>query len=242
MRERAAALLLVTALFTAGCGDGGGGAESSSQTTVAPTTSTTLSQAQLDKAKAQRIVLTAADLPGYTMDPPEPQDTSTLGSDAGACVNNNPVLVQLGNETDPRGALGADYSNPDDVTVGSSVTFADTDDQARSAFTDLSAASFPACFSRTFAAELQKQEPSFTNVSVNTTRLPAITAGDQSAGFRSVAQVRSEGVRVTLNIDFTFVRVGRAVGEIDTIIVGKQFPPAERLWLATTLAGRMAAP
>ena len=243
MRTRAAALGLVAALFLAGCGDDGdddGG--SSSQTTVAPTTSTTLSQAQLDQAKATRVVLTVADLPGYTMDAPDPADTSTLGTDAAECINNDPVLSQLGDDPDPRGVLGADYSKGEEITVGSSVTFADTEDQARAAFTALSAASFPACFARIFASELRTQDPTFTSVNVNTTRLPAITVGDQSAGFRSVARITSSGVAVTLNVDLTFIRVGRAVAELDTITLGTQFPAAERLRLATALAGRMAAP
>jgi hypothetical protein len=244
MRTRAATFGLAAALFITGCGDDGDkkGGESSAQTTIATTTSTTLSQAQLDKAKAPRVVLTLADLPGYTMDPPDPTATSSLGTEAGACINNNPVLARLGDDSDPRGTVGADFSKGENITVGSSVTFAETDDQARTAFTDLSAASFPSCFSKAFAADLKKQDPTFTNVSVNTTKLPAITVGDQSVGFRNVARVTSSGVNVTLNIDFTFIRVGRAVAELDTVAVATQFAAADRLRLATALAGRMAAP
>lgn len=243
MRTRAATFGLAATLFFTGCGDDGKGegGESAAQTTIASTT-TTLSQAQLDKAKAQRVVLTVADLPGYTMDPPDPTDTSSLGTDAAACVNNNALLIRLGDDPDPRGMLGSDFSKGDDLTVGSSVTFAETEDEARTAFTDLNAASFPSCFAKTFAAELKKQDPTFTNVTVNTTKLPAITAGDQSVGFRNVARVTSSGVNVTLNVDFTFIRVGRAVAELDTLTVASQFPAAERLRLATAIAGRMAAP
>lgn len=244
MRTRAATLGLAAALFITGCGDDGNGedGESSTQTTIAATTSTTLSQAQVDKAKAQRVVLTVADLPGYTMDPPDPTDTSTLGSDAAACINKNAVLARLGDDPDPRGTLGADYSKGEDITVGSAVTFAESEDQARTAFNDLNAASFPSCFSRSFAAELRKQDPTFTNVTVNTTKLPAITVGDQSVGFRNAARLTSSGVNVALTIDFTFIRVGRGVAELDTLTVARQFAPAERLRLATVLAGRMAAP
>lgn len=241
VRKRTVGIGLVALLLMVGCSDDGESSTATTATTVAPT-STTLSQAQLDQAKATRIVLTVADLPGFTMDAPDPADTSTLGTDAAECINNNPVLSQLGDDPDPRGALGADYSKGEEITVGSSVTFADTEDQARSAFTDLSAASFPACFARIFASELRTQDPTFTSVNVNTTRLPAITVGDQSAGFRSVARITSSGVAVTLNVDLTFIRVGRAVAELDTITLGTQFPAAERLRLATALAGRMAAP
>ncbi len=125
--------------------------------------------------------------------------------------------------------------------MSSSVTFAETEDQARTALADLNAASFPACLSRAFTAELRK-DPAFTNVSVTTTKLPAITAGDQSIGYRVVAKFRTEGTNVTANIDFTFVRVGRAVGNIEDFSATTAFPAAERLRLATLIAGRMAAP
>jgi hypothetical protein len=236
-RNRTAALGLVALVLLTGCGGGGG---SSSPTTVA-TTSTTLSQAQLDKAKAQRIVFSAADLPGYTMDPAEAaDDTAVLEPDAAACANNNAVLAQLGEETDLRGATSADYSKGDAISVGSAATFADTDDQARAVFTDLGAASFPACFSRSLADALRK-EPTLTNVTVTSTRLPPITAGEQSIAFRSVARFRSSGTALTLNADFTFIRVGRAVAAFYDSSIGTVFPADERARLAAALAGRMTA-
>ena len=240
MRGKTRALGLAAVMLFGACGDDNDSA--SSTTTVVPATTTTLSQAQLDKQKAQRIVLTAADLPGYTQDPPDTTpDSAEFEAAANACANNNPVIVQLGTDNDPRGAVSPDFSKGEAVTVSSSVTFADTEDQARTVMTDLNAESFAACFSRAFTAELRK-DPSFSNVSVSTTKLPAITAGDQSLGYRVVARVRTEGTNVTLNIDFTFIRVGRAIASIDDLSATTPFPAAERLRLATLVAGRMAAP
>jgi hypothetical protein len=225
-------------LFT-GCGEGESAAPA---TTVAPATTTTLSQVDLDRQKAQRIVLTAADVPGFTADPPDPVDGSdTLEEQAAPCFNNNRLLVRVGQPSDSRGAASPDFSKGRDIGVGSGVTFAATEDEARSALADIGAASFPACFSKVLSDDLQGA-PGVTNVSATTTRLPALAVGDQSVGYRSVLKARSSGTSVTLNFDFTFIRSGRAVAILDAFSTGAPFPTAERSRLATLLAGRMAAP
>jgi hypothetical protein len=240
MRGKAVAIGLAAVLAFGACGDDEDSA--SSTTTAPPATTTTLSQIQLDEAKAQRIVLSATDLPGYTQDPPDSSaDSPEFEAAANACVNNNPLIVALGTDTDPRGATSPDFSKGDTVTVTSSVTFGDTEDAARSVMTDLNAASFPACFSRAFTTELRKDTTN-SNVSVTTTKLPAINVGDQSVGYRTVARFRTQGTNVVLNVDFTFIRVGRAFGSIQDLQATTAFPEAERLRLATALAGRMAAP
>ena len=156
------AAALVAVMLMVACG---GDEESSSDTTAAPPiTSTTLSQVQLDDQKAQRVVLTAADLPGFTEDPPEPDDESPeVQAAVYACLNNDPLLMQLGEDNDPRGHGAPDFSNGD-MTASSSVTFAETEDQARAAIAALSATSFPTCFSAALTAELRR-DGSLTNVS-----------------------------------------------------------------------------
>lgn len=207
-----------------------------------PPVSTTLSQTELDHQKAQRVLLTAADVPGFTTDAPGlADDNSELKAAVNACLNNNPVVVQLGEDTDPRGAGSPDFSKGEDQTVSSSVTFADTEDLARSAVTDLSAATFSGCLSRAVTTELRKDR-TLTNVTVTTTKLPALTVGDQSVGYRSVAKFRSSGTAVTLNVDSTFIRSGRALAVLGDSSVTSPFPEAERVRLATLIAGRMAAP
>ena len=237
--QRAVVGVAMVALLAA-CGDDGD--SSSTQTTVPETTTTTLSQIALDKAKSQRTVLVAADLPGFTVDPPDTSSTSSdLDAAANACVNNNPVLVRLGAADDPRGVSGEDFSKGETQTVSSSATFAESDDQARSAIADVSAPAFAGCFSQAIATEIRK-DPTFTNVTVSTTKLPALTVGEQSVGYRSVMRARVSGTSLTFNIDFTFIRVGRAVTVLEDLAVGTAFPEAERVRLATALAQRMAAP
>jgi hypothetical protein len=239
-RGAGVAVGLAAVLFLGGCGDDK--EESSSNTTVAPTTSTTLSQAQLDKQKATRVVLTAADVPGYTQVPPDPGgDTAEFDAAAAACANNNALYIRLGDDADDRGAASSDFSKGDTITVGSAATFAETEDQARTAVTDVSATSFAACFSRAFSAQLKK-DPSYSNVTVTTTKLPALTVGDQSVGYRAVAKFRTQGTNVTLNADLLFIRVGRALIGFQASSVGPVFPQAERVQLATALVGRATAP
>ena len=229
----AAAVMLLVA-----CGDD----EDSSAPTTAPTTSTTLSQVEVDRQKGQRVVLTAADVPGFTEDAPDPDDDSEeLEAAANACVNNDPLLSRLGEDDDPRGASSPDFSQGERFTVNSGVTFAENDDQARAAMTAVSAPSFTGCFSNALAAELRK-DPTFTNVSVTTARLPAINAGDQTVGYRSTARARVANQAVTFYFDFTFIRSGRVLSVISGLGFDTPFPEADRSRLATTIAGRMAAP
>jgi hypothetical protein len=238
MRGKTLAFGVAAALLLGACGDDG---ESSAPTTTEATT-TTLSQVQLDKAKAQRIVLTATDVPGYSQDPPDPSpDSPEFEAAANACVKNNPLIVALGQDNDPRGATSPDFSKGETVTVSSSVTFGDTEDAARSVMADLNAATFPTCFSQAFTTELRKDTTN-SNVSVTTTKLPAINVGDQSVAYRTVARFRTQGTNVVLNIDFTFIRVGRAFGSLQDLSATTVFPEAERLRLATAMASRMAAP
>ena len=210
----------------------------SATTTVAPATTTTISQVQLDKEKALRVVLTAADLPGFTADPPDADDAGAA-SGAGECMGDNPVLYQLGEASDPRGATSNDFSKGA-VTVRSDVTFAESDDVARAAVATLTTASFPACYSEILTSVLN-EESNITNVSVTTTRLPTLNVGDQAVGFRATSKLRFNGMPITVYADSIFIRSGRGFTILELTSTPAPFPDAERLRLATTLAERMAA-
>jgi hypothetical protein len=237
---RVAAVGVAGAMLLVGCGDDGESAGSGQPATTAAPTSTTLSQVQLDKQKAQRIILTATDVPEFTMDSPD------AGPDSGflpgeSCFNNDPLLLRIGRNDDPRGGLSPDVSDSDDGTVSSTATFAETDAEAVASLAALSGASFPACFARAFSEELDKQ-PDFTSVTSTATRLPAQAVGDQSIGYRVTSKTRYTGVAVTLYSDFVFVRSGRAVALIATMKATNPFPNSARIRLVNTVTERMAAP
>ncbi|HEX2047847.1 MAG TPA: hypothetical protein VHF27_08785 [Acidimicrobiales bacterium] len=230
----ATAVLLLTAC---------GGGEDSSSPTTAPSTTTTIPPAEVDKQKAPRVVLAAADVPGFTQDPP---DTDDDGADveeaANACLNNDPLLVRLGEDDDPRGASSPDFSRGETASVYSAVTFGENDDQARASIAALGAPSFPGCFSDALADALRREDQTFGDVAVNTAPLSAITAGDQSLGYRSTIRARVAGQAVTFYLDFTFIRSGRGLSVLSGFGFGTPFPEADRSRLATAIAGRMAAP
>ena len=217
------------------------GGDQKSSTTAAPT-STTLSQAQLDDQKAQGIVLTTADVPGYTVETPDPDEANLLPE---ACFNGNALLLRIGRDDDPRGALSQNFTDSKDASVGSAVTFAETVEEASAAMAILNAPSFPTCFAADFAKELRKQ-PEFTNVTATTTRLPALAVGDQSVGYRTTVKSRYTGTALTTYFDFVFVRSGRGFAVVDAVASvagssGTAFPNAERIRLVTAVANRLAA-
>jgi hypothetical protein len=239
VRSRRAAAGLAGALLLMACG--GDGESSAPTTTGPPTTTTTVDQVALDRERANRIVLAAADVPGYTVDPPDTDDSGPdIDEAASACFDNHPLLVRLGEDEDRRGAKSPDFSKGEDQRVGSSATFGETEDEARGAIAALSAPSYAGCFSEASAAGL-RANPIFANVAVTTTPLPAVNVGDQDIGYRSLIRTRVGNQNVTFFADFTFTRRGRAVVVLDDFSVGTPFPEAERVRLATALAGRMGA-
>ncbi len=229
---------IAAATLLMGCADD----KPSASPTSAPTTATTVSQVEADRQKAQRVVLTVADVPGFTEDARDPGDDSAdLEAAANACVNNHPLLVRLGEHDDARGASSRDFSKGDTVGINNDVTFGESEDEARSALAALSAPTFAACFSNALAAELRK-DATLSNVSVTTSKLASLAVGDESVGYRSVARARARGTTLTFTFDFTFIRSGRGFAVLSDFAVNSTFPEADRTRLATTLAARMAAP
>lgn len=238
---RTMALCVTAVLLLVACGDDEDSSSPTTAPTIAPSTSTTIAPVDLDKQKAQRAVLTAADVPGFTEDPPDTNDDDAeFEAAANACFDNNEVLVRLGEDHDPRGVSSPDFSLGDRLTVSSGVTFAETEDQARAAIASLTVPSFAACFGNALAAQLRKQ-PGVSDVTATTARLPDLTVGHQSIGYRTTMGLRAGGQAVTFYGDFTFIRTGRAVAVLSGLAESTAFPEAERTRLATTIAGRMAA-
>jgi hypothetical protein len=243
VRCRPASALVVTAVLLLGaCSDNG----ESSAPAPAPATTTTIAQAELDEQKAPRVVLTAADLPGFTQDPPESDEEESspdLEEAATACFNNDPLLLRLGEDDDPRGASSPDFSRGETTTVSSAVTFGESEDEARASMAALDASSFPGCFSNALRVALREEDAAtFGNATVNTARLPATTAGDQTLGYRSTIRTTVRGQTITFYVDFSFTRSGRGLSVLTLFNIGTPFADAERTRLVTLVAGRMAAP
>ncbi|MDP9071304.1 MAG: hypothetical protein M3N68_08470 [Actinomycetota bacterium] len=235
----------VTMLLVA-CGGGDSSDDKDRATTTAPTTTTTtIPPPAEDKARAERIVLTAADVPGFKADPPDAEEEEAAGDSAyeafARCVNNNPLATA--GDDDPREAESPDFSKGETETVSSSATFAEKEEIASALLTDLTAPAFAGCFdsalAKIFEAELGAAAAA---VKVSTTPLPAQALGDQSVAYRSVVTVPTgRSSRTTFNIDSTFIRKGRAVGVLVVMRQGSPFRDSERMRLASLMATRMAS-
>jgi hypothetical protein len=224
------AAVLTAAVLLAACGGGG-------EAAAPTTTSTTVPQIELDKRKAEQAVLAAADLPGYTDDADEDEGDDLAG--ASECVGASPLLVVLGEAGDPRGASSPTRSSGVH-SVSSSVSFAETEDEATAALAVVEDEATATCLGNALVADM-RATPGFTNPRLTTSRLPAVSAGDQQAGFRMVLRATVAGQVLTFNFDQTFVRAGRGVAVVFTFSEGATFPNAERSRLVTAVASRMAA-
>ena len=228
--------ILVLALLVLLPACGGDDSESSDATTIPPTTRPTV---EADKARAGRIVLTAADLPGYTEDTSPEEDSDEVDRAFAACVQNDPVLTAE-EDTNPRTVDGADFDKTDEISVSSSATIAETEEQARAALEQLRQQTVLDCLGTAFRRELATSlDPGVTlrNVSVN--NLPVAAAGDEAVGLRILATISAAGQTARVTSDVTAIRRDRAVAFLVTNGVGTPFSESERESLAAKLADRM---
>ena len=226
-----AVLLLLVALT--GCG----GDDSSSDT---PSTSPppTRPQAEVDKERAARTVLTAADLPGYT------EDTSpdTQGSDAAVakCVKDAAILTAK-EATNPRTVEGKKFQKTEETSVISKATVAETEDQAKAALNEVRSKTVVDCIGREARAELVKGlDPGVTITSVTVTVQTVAPVGDEATGVRFAVTLTAQGDTARVMSDTTFIRKDREIAFLTTATVNSSFPESERASLATKMAGRMA--
>ena len=232
-------VVLALLVLVPACGGGDDSGPESRATTVPPTTR---SAVDVDKERAQRIVLTAADLPGYTEDPvtaDEEDDETDRAFEA--CMQNDAVLTAEA-ETNPRTAEGREFSKGDEVNVGSEAIVAETEEQAKTALNVVRQPSARNCLGTAFREELAKTlDPGVTLRSVNANTLSTPTVGDEAVGMRVLATITGGGQTIRANVDFTIIRRERAVAFLLTSQLNSPFPESERAALATKMADRMAA-
>jgi hypothetical protein len=209
-----AALLLVAA-----CGGGSG-----------------LPPAAEDEAAARKVVLSAADLPGYTQEPVDPEDRSSA---LDRCVADNPLLNV---EDNPRGASGPDVTKDDkNVQVQSGALFAEKDADAQKAFSDIEAALSSQCLKDEMRNSLgEAVDPGVVVRTVSAEMLPAPGGTDESVAARVTVPLESEDERLTVYADLTFLREGRGVAGVFTLQAGSPFPDAERTRLAEVVGQRLS--
>ncbi|HEV3401074.1 MAG TPA: hypothetical protein VG078_04560 [Acidimicrobiales bacterium] len=189
-----------------------------------------------DEAAAQKVVLSSADLPGYTQEPLDPDESSSA---IDRCVANNPLLSV---EDNPRGVSGADFTKDDkNVQVQSGAMFAEKEADARKAFSDIQAALSSQCLKDEMRKTLEEAvDPGVVVRTVSAQTLPAPGGTDQSVASRVTVPLESEDERLTVYADLTFLRQGRGLAGVFTLQAGSPFPDAERTRLGEVVGDRLS--
>ncbi len=190
-----------------------------------------------DKATSERIVLTSADLPGFTLEPDEPDDDST-GSFK-ECVKDNPLLT---GDNKPRSTDGAGFTRDDgNLRVQSGAFVAEKVDEARSAFSDIAAALGGDCLREGLARTVREgADPGVIVRDVTSEPLPELEVADDYAATRLAVPIEAGRERITLHVDMTFLREGRILAGVFTLRAGTPFDDAERTRLVRLLGERVS--
>ncbi len=219
--SRILAVVAVTALLSgAACGSG------SSKPAAAA-----------DKAKAEQIVLTSADLPGFTAEADDTSDSSANPLDA--CLKNNPLLT---NDEKPRGANGTDFSKDDgNVRVSSGAVLGQTETEARQAFSDLKGALLGQCVKDGLKASIGDGAGAGLTVGeVTAESLTTAKVADEVVASRLTVPLEAGGQQLSVFVDLTILRQGRVFAGVFDTSSGSPFPDAERSRLVSLVGQRMA--
>lgn len=187
-----------------------------------------------DEEAARRIVLTSADLPGFTREPAEEDDPA---GPLDRCVNNNPLFVG----DNPRGVDGDDFTKDDgNLRVQSGAVFAVNESEATKGFADLEGALASQCLRDAMRETLRTSlDPGVTVRDVSNAPLAAPNVADQSAASRLTVELEAARERASVIVDLTVLRDGRVVGGVFTFGFQEPFPEAERIRLTRLVGERM---
>ncbi|HVF14638.1 MAG TPA: hypothetical protein VM942_08565 [Acidimicrobiales bacterium] len=188
-----------------------------------------------DQARAEQMVLTAADLPGMTQG--EEDDSDDEDDPIGDCLES-PVLTELGNG--PRSAESAFNDDEETQLRSSAVNLAESEDDAKEAFGQVKEAAFLTCFQdavRSGFDDAIGQGLAVTNLSAS--NLPDASHGDESVTYRVTLDLGLQGQSVPASFDYMFIREGRVVAVLVSFDLNGSLDDAERGRLAELLSDRM---
>jgi hypothetical protein len=254
-RRRFLSVVLLFAAVAGACGsdepDGGAvgttvpSTTAASTTVVTPATTVTTIVATTrpaptptpaaDRATAQRIVLTAAEVPNLPT--AKPSNFTEIYAQCG----KNPLLPG-GN--DPRQAVPTAFLKDETVEVrrlqttslGAYAVLAPSEAAARSTMDTLRSPAFRTCLERELAAAANALVASTVILGTATAELPTPPMGDDVVAFRTTL-TRGSSRQV---FELTAVRKGRAIASVATGRLGDvPFPDDERVRLAKAMTSRM---
>jgi hypothetical protein len=218
--------------------EGGATADSTPSTSPGSSTSSTpagTTGSAIDTTVANRINLTAADLPGWTSGPAQDTTDATAGEEQ--------QLEACAGAPDPSTSVEADVPSADfsDTTndVSSDVTVMKTVSLAQRDLAALIGPKALGCFRSLLPEVARASAPAGSQLNiVSFNALPVTPYGDGSFGYRAVLNLTTSGASVTATIDEIGFLKGRL--EVSGVFtgVGTPFPSGTESRLMAALAGR----
>lgn len=192
-----------------------------------------------DLAAAQHVVLTAADLPGYSVELPADPDPAVAHAAAGFQQCAGTAAAALGEEQ--RTAESPGFHLGSSASVSSLATVALDELQSKAAMADLSRPDLAGCITALLRSAFERD----SNVSVTSARTEVVPdgvrapSGGDIASWRTTLQYSSGGHTQVAYSSLTFLRSGRIVASLLDFQVGAPYPAEERRRLVEAMADRM---
>lgn len=235
MKRTLGTIAFILALALTACGDSG--KKPSTSGSSSPTTNT----AAADKAKAEKLVLVAADFPaGWTATPstPDPNEEAQ-GKELAACVG----------AVDPDVAESAEVDGPDiekdNASASSNATFVKTAAYAQTDLAAIKGTKVEKCVEdfakKALNEELSSNGSGATLKSVDFDRVTTATYGDATVGFRLKATIAAGRQTLTAYQDLIFILKGRAEVSASFFNLGKPFDASLERSLLDKLGAKLAA-
>ncbi len=188
-----------------------------------------------DRATAERIVLTSADLPDFTPEPDDKSDTAPNPMDR--CAKNNKVLA----EGDRHGVDGTDFTKDDgNLRVQSNANLATKESEASKKFSEFKGVLGGQCIKDALKEAVKSSSgPGVSVGDISGAPLPPVKLADDAFAIRLTIALEAAGDRLSVFVDMTVLRKGRAVAGVFTFASGSPFPESERARLTGLVASRL---
>ena len=257
--QRAAAALVVMAIFVAGCGGGSAKGTASPPVTSAPTTTTkpasapdTPQQRVADTALARHAVLALTDFPlGWTS---IPHDNSSSGTPPAVehtfetCAHLPKRFLDNTGDKQPnadspdfsKGRIGAGPA----AQISSSIEIDRSPADVSDPLSYLARPRTVNCFDPFFRAVFKQSLKNDPGVSLRDFAFRALSVGsigDQSAGFQGHVTIFGPRASIYLEFNLYFVRTGRAIAMLSAITFSVPFDQSFAEKLLEKMIGRLQA-
>jgi hypothetical protein len=193
-----------------------------------------------DRAKAEKLVLVAADFPaGWTATPSTPApDEDAQGK----------ALAKCAGAVDPDIAESVEVDGPDvgkeNAAVSSNVTFVKTTEYAQTDLAAITGSKIEKCVEdfakQALNDELESTESGAKLESVQFDRITTTKYGDATVGFRLVATISAAGQKITAYQDLIFILKGRAEVSASFFDLGQPFDADLQRTLLAKLGAKLA--